>query len=164
MFLKPSKFPAQALALICLGSMAALGAALIAQHQFGIRPCAWCVMQRGVFLLIGLVAGLAWLARGQRLLRSLGLILVLALAVAGVAAAGFQHEVANKLASCDLTLADRIVSGLDLETLWPSVFMVTATCADAAQYRLLGLGYEIWSGLLYLGIAVLAFLALRTRR
>ncbi|MEJ6005151.1 disulfide bond formation protein B [Paucibacter sp. AS339] len=164
MFLKPSKFPAQALALISLGSLAAVGAALIAQHQFGIRPCAWCVMQRGVFLLIAAVAGLAWMFRGQRLLRSIGLLLVMALSLAGVAAAGFQHEVANKLASCDLTLADRIVTALDLETLWPSVFMVTATCADAAKYQLLGLGYEIWSGLLYIATAVLAFLALKTRR
>lgn len=164
MFLPASKLPARALALICLGSLAALGAALLAQHGFGVKPCAWCVMQRGIFLLIAAVAGLGWLLRATRPLRSAALLLLLPLALAGVAAAFFQHEVASKLASCDMTLADRVLSALDLEMAWPAVFMVTASCAEAAAYRLLGLPYEVWSGLLYIGIALLSLLALRSKR
>lgn len=163
MFLARSKLPARALGLVCLASLAALATALIAQHGFGIRPCPWCVMQRGVFMLIALAAGLGWLLKRQRGLRQAALGLVALLSLAGVAAAYFQHEVASKLDSCDLTLADRIVSALQLDTYLPSVFMATASCAQASAYRFLGLPYELWSGLLFLGFAGLSLLALRKR-
>jgi len=163
MFLTRSKLPARALGLICLASLAALASALVAQHAFGIRPCPWCVLQRGIFMLIALVSGLGWLFKRQRSLRQIFLSLVVLLGLAGVAAAYFQHEVANRLESCDLTLADRIVGGLQLDSYLPSVFMATASCAQASAYRFLGLPYELWSGLLYLGFAGLSLLALRKR-
>jgi disulfide bond formation protein DsbB len=162
MFLsRPSRLPGLVLALICLASFAAVGLALVAQHQFNVKPCPWCVMQRGIYLLIGTLAGLGWLLRGVRALRLAGLALVLLLAAAGLAAAYYQHDVVSQLASCDLTLADRIVTALNLEELWPPVFMVTANCAEAAAYRLLGLPYELWSALLYGLMALAALLALR---
>lgn len=163
MFLQRSKFPAQALAAIFFASLAAVATALVAQHAFGVKPCPWCVMQRGVFLLIAGVAGLGWLLKGLRPLRSASLILIMLLGVAGVAAAVFQHEVASKLASCDMTLADRLLTALDLENLLPSVFMVTASCSEAAAYRLLGLPYEVWSGLLFLAISIASLIALKKR-
>jgi disulfide bond formation protein DsbB len=163
MFLQRSKFPAQALAAIFFTSLAAVAAALVAQHAFGVKPCPWCVMQRGVFLLIALVAGLSWLLKGMRPLRSAGLLLTAVLGVAGLAAAAFQHEVASKLASCDMTLADRLLTALDLENLLPSVFMVTASCSEAAAYRLLGLPYEVWSGLLFAAISIVCLIALKKR-
>lgn len=162
MFLKvQSKLPARLLASVALASFGAVAAALIAQHGYGVRPCAWCVLQRGIFLLVGATALLGWLGSGAKPLRRLALVLVLLLAVAGAAAAIYQHEVANHLESCDMTLADRIVQALDLETRLPKVFMITAPCADAAGYRLLGLAYEIWSALLFTAIALGALLGLR---
>ncbi|WP_310389830.1 disulfide bond formation protein B [Roseateles sp.] len=163
MFLQRSKFPAQALAAIFFASLAAVAAALVAQHAFGVKPCPWCVMQRGVFLLIAAVAGLTWVLKGVRPVRSAGLILIMVLGLAGVAAAAFQHQVASKLASCDMTLADRLLSALDLENLLPSVFMVTASCSEAAAYRLIGLPYELWSGLLFVAIAVASLVAVKKR-
>ncbi|MCV2356295.1 disulfide bond formation protein B [Paucibacter sp. B2R-40] len=163
MFLQRSKFPAQALAAIFFVSLAAVAAALVAQHAFGVKPCPWCVMQRGVFLLIALVAGLTWLLKGMRPLRSAGLLLTALLGAAGVAAAVFQHEVAAKLASCDMTFADRLLNALDLENLLPSVFMVTASCSEAAAYRLLGLPYEVWSGLLFAAISLVCLISLKKR-
>ena len=66
------------------------------------------------------------------------------LATAGAAAALWQHFVAKSSSSCNLTLADRIVSGLQLDALAPEVFAPRASCADAAV-DLLGLPYEFWS-------------------
>ena len=43
MFTQPSKLPARALAAMALTSFAAVGVALVAQHQFGVKPCPWCV-------------------------------------------------------------------------------------------------------------------------
>lgn len=163
MFLTPSKMPGKVLGGICLASVASLACALIAQHGFGIKPCPWCVLQRGIFILIALASGLGWLLQKTRPARQASLSLVLLLALAGLAAAWYQHDVAAKMASCDLTLADRILTGLDLENLLPSVFMVTASCSQAAAYRLLGLPYEFWSGLLYLSFTLLSLQALRKR-
>ncbi|MFT7724424.1 MAG: disulfide bond formation protein B [Roseateles sp.] len=160
MFISPSPWPARALAAMAVASVAAVGVALVAQHQFGVKPCPWCVLQRALYLAIGTFSLLGWLARGRRSLRQGALVVVLMLCAAGLTAAVFQHEVASQSASCAMGLADRIVTALGLEELWPPVFMITANCAEAAAYRLLGLPYEVWSGVLFVllgatGLAVL---------
>lgn len=149
------------LGLSALLSIAALAAALVAQYQFDIKPCPWCVMQRGIFILIAVASGLGWLLRRSGAARVVMLLVTAALAIAGLAAAGYQHEVASKLASCDMTFADRVLTALELESRWPSVFMVTASCSEAAAYTLLGLPYEIWSGLLFAAIALFSLLVVR---
>jgi protein dithiol:quinone oxidoreductase len=163
MFTPPSKLPARALAGMALASFGAVGIALIAQHQFGVKPCPWCVLQRAVFLVIGVLSLLGWLLQSKRVLRQSVLVLVLVLCAAGLTAAVFQHEVASQSASCAMGLADNIVTALGLEELWPSVFMITANCADAAAYRLVGLPYEVWSGLLFAGLAGLGLVVLNKR-
>ena len=164
MFATPSKLPARALAGMAVASFGAVGIALIAQHQFGVKPCPWCVLQRALFLLIGALSLLGWLASAKRVLRQSVLVLVLVLCAAGLTAAVFQHEVASQSASCAMGLADNIVTVLNLEELWPSVFMITGNCADAAAYRLLGLPYEVWSGLLFAALAALGLWVLNQRR
>ena len=144
------------LGIVCL---AGLGAVLVAQHVFDVRPCPWCVLQRGIVLLLGLLAltggALAWALKHRghlyraHLTARLAAIPVLLLALSGLVAATYQHEVASQSESCAMTAADRLLTALDLEAKWPAVFMVTASCQDAAHYRLLGLPYEIWSGLLF---------------
>ncbi len=137
------------LAIAALG-FGAVGAALVTQHSFGMEPCPWCVLQRLIFVVIGIVAllGLAWrTALGQRAV----LFVLMLLCGSGIAAALWQHFVAKASASCNLTLADRIVSGLRLDALLPDVFQATATCADAAV-DLAGVPYEFWSLALFVAI------------
>jgi len=162
-FIKPSKLPARALAGMAVASFAAVGVALIAQHQFGVKPCPWCVLQRAIFLVIGALSLLGWLVSARRSLRQGAVVLVLVLCAAGLTAAVFQHEVAAESASCALGLADKIVTALGLEELWPSVFMITANCSEAAAYRLLGLSYEVWSGLLFAVLGALGLVVLTKR-
>lgn len=155
--------PPRMLAAAAVVSLAALAAALVAQYQFDIKPCPWCVMQRGIFILIAVVSVLGWCLHRVKAARIVALLLVAALGVAGLVAAGYQHEVASKLASCDMTFADKVLTALDLEARWPSVFMVTASCSEASAYTLLGQPYEIWSGLLFTLIALGALLTLKRR-
>ncbi len=137
--------------------LGAVGAALVTQHGFDMLPCAWCVLQRMIFVAIALAAlpGL-FVPAAQRP----GLALVLLLAAAGAAAALWQHFVAASSTSCALTLADRIVSGSGLDMLLPGVFAPWASCADAAV-RLLGLPYEFWSLGLFVALGGLALASLR---
>lgn len=149
------------LAFSALVSIAGVAAALVAQYQFNVKPCPWCVMQRGIFILIAVVSGLGWILQRVGFARVLALLLTAVLGVAGLVSAGYQHEVASKLASCDMTFADRVLTALDLEMRLPSVFMVTASCSEASAYTLAGLPYEIWSGALFTLIALLSLLTLK---
>ena len=137
-------------------SLAAVAAALVSQHRFDMQPCPWCVLQRLILLAIALAGGIGWLWRsapGRKLAGSL----VFVLAVSGIGAALWQHFQAAASASCNLTLADKIVTALKLDSLFPSVFLATANCADAAV-NLFGIPYDFWS----LGLfAVLTLAALR---
>lgn len=135
--------PGRLWALIAGLSILAVVLALVSQHVFGMEPCPWCVLQRVIFLAIALVciAAAWWPSRtGRRLAASL----VFLLGACGAAAALWQHFVAAASSSCNLTLADNIVSGLMLDTLLPDVFSPRASCAEAAV-NLLGLPYEFWS-------------------
>ena len=137
----------------------AVGTALVTQHVLGMLPCAWCVLQRVIFVAIALTALLSLLAR-QAWLRRAGAAAVLALAGCGMAAALWQHFVAAKSLSCNLTFADRVVGGLGLDGLLPQVFAAYASCADAAA-TLLGVSYEFYSLTLFVLLAALAVLVLR---
>ncbi|MEP7281870.1 MAG: disulfide bond formation protein B [Rubrivivax sp.] len=130
------------LVVVALLSLAAVAAAVATQQHWDMQPCPWCVLQRLIFASIAVVAllGLAWPAGGAAL--------VSVFAGCGVAAALWQHFVAADAASCDLTLADRIVGATGLDGRWPDVFMATASCAEA-KVNLFGLPYEAWSGALF---------------
>lgn len=132
----------------------ALGLALLAQYAFDMQPCPWCVLQRAIFALIGIVCAVAALVRvaAVRVVFS-GISLLLALS--GIAAAVWQHNVAAQSQSCNLTFADKIVSGLQLDSLMPSVFSATASCAEASV-SVLGVPFAYWSLALFVVLAVAA--------
>jgi disulfide bond formation protein DsbB len=146
------------LVLIALACLVSVGGALYAQHVWGMEPCPWCILQRILYLAVaavallaaGLTAGLA-----GRISVALSAVLMAALGLAGAVAALYQNLVAAKLPSCDLTLADRIVSGLGLDAWAPEVFEVRSSCADASV-SLLGVPFELWSCALFGLVAVLS--------
>lgn len=142
-----------ALALLCL---AVVGAALVSQHVYDMQPCPWCILQRLIFLVIALLLLAGAFLPG----RAVFVAGSVAFAFAGIATALYQHFVAAKSQSCNLTLADKIISGLGLDKVLPPVFEVRASCADAAV-DMLHMPYEFWSLGLYVVIAALAIFALR---
>jgi disulfide bond formation protein DsbB len=150
--------PRAVLLWVAGASVAAIAAALVSQHVFDMQPCPWCVLQRAVFAAIALVA-LAGAWAPQRLAQAGALLATGLLALGGTGAALWQHFVAKSSSSCNLTLADRIISGLQLDALAPEVFAPRASCADAAV-DLLGLPYEFWSLGLFVVIAAAASWAL----
>ncbi len=149
------------LGLTAVGSLAAVGAALVSQHVFGMEPCPWCVLQRVIFIAIALAAviGLVWRAAAGR---AVSATLVLLLALSGIAAALWQHFVAASSTSCNLTFADKVIGALWLDSAWPDVFSPRASCADAAV-DLMGVPYEFWSLALFVLAALAALKVLRLR-
>ena len=140
-------------------SLGVVAAALFTQHAMGMLPCPWCVLQRLIFVAIAAFALLGAAVSGRAVQRVIAWLMLLA-ALAGAAAALWQHFVAASSTSCKLTLADRVMSATGLDALLPDVFAAWATCADAAV-KLWGLPYEAWSLAVFLLIAVAAVRLLR---
>ena len=145
-------------------SLAAVIVALISQHLFDMRPCAWCVIQRLVLLVIALVCwGGVWAERrGHVALPRVAAALAAALGALGIVAAWYQHSVAAKMFSCDQTFADKfmVASGLDAHIPW--LFGIFATCMDA-RVELLGVEYALWALALFALVSLLAVAALAGR-
>ncbi|MBL8340132.1 MAG: disulfide bond formation protein B [Rubrivivax sp.] len=146
-------------AAVCL---AALTAALVTQHVFDMQPCPWCVLQRLIFVLISL-ACLVGAALPAGAARGGPALAAVALSLAGVAAALWQQLVAASAASCDRTLADRLMSATGLDMALPQVFAPFASCADA-KVKLLGVSYPLWSLALYVLVGAAAAWAWRHAR
>lgn len=148
---KPSRRVPLLIALVCV---LAVVAAVASQLLLDMRPCPWCILQRLIFLVIAVLclatAFVPW--RRARIALNVGTVLFAAM---GIVAAVYQHEVASKMFSCNLTFADKVISALGVESLWPTVFQVTATCAEAAV-SLLGVPFEYWSLALFALIALVA--------
>ena len=144
------------LAGMAAAALAAVAAALVTQHALGMMPCAWCVLQRLIFVAVAGFSLLGLLLPGARG-RRLGAGLAGLMAGLGMAAALWQHFVASASASCDRTLADKVMAATGLDSRWPELFAAYASCADA-RASLGGVPYELWSLALF---AVLALAALR---
>lgn len=138
-------------------SIAAVGAALVSQHVYGMEPCPWCILQRVIFLAIALACLVGFVST-----RIAG-VLALVLSLCGIAAALWQHFQAAASSSCALTVADRIVIAMKLDTLWPDVFLARASCADAAV-KLMGIPYDFWSLAVFVVLAVAAAWVIRSPR
>ncbi|MBO1014227.1 disulfide bond formation protein B [Achromobacter sp. SD115] len=139
------------IALFCFG---AVGLALVSQHVFDMPPCAWCVMQRLIYLVIGVVALVGGFGGGRVLTRLCGALTAL-LSLSGIAAAWYQYSVAANMLSCDQTFADRFMTGIGLESAVPSLFGIFATCMDA-KVPVLGIEYALWSLALFVIIFFMA--------
>jgi len=152
--------PRRALLLIAALCLAAVGIALVSQYAFDMPPCAWCVMQRLIYLVIAALAVLGALVpeRAGRI----ALAACLLTTIAGAVAAGYQHNVAAQSFSCDMTFADRLMTASGLEALLPAIFGIYATCMDAAV-TVLGVEYAVWSLGLFALIGVIALAAMRCK-
>ncbi|CAB3946918.1 Disulfide bond formation protein B [Achromobacter insolitus] len=139
------------IALFCFG---AVGVALVSQHIFDMPPCAWCVMQRLIYLVIGVIALVGGFGGGRVLTRLCGALTAL-LSLSGIAAAWYQYSVAANMLSCDQTFADRFMTGIGLESAVPWLFGIYATCMDA-KVPVLGIEYALWSLALFVIIFFMA--------
>jgi protein dithiol:quinone oxidoreductase len=141
------------LAGVSVASLAAVATALVSQYAFDMPPCAWCVLQRLIFLLIAALSALAIWLRQPQFRAVLGGAIIL-LAGSGIASATYQHFVAARTSSCPLSLAQKIIEGtLHLDTLLPTVFEIRVGCSAGAT-TMLGIPYEFWSLAAFALIAV----------
>ena len=140
-----------AMAALCV---AAVGLALVSQHGYDMQPCPWCILQRVIYLAITALCLIGAAVSAGLVRRGIG-VLTLLLALSGGASALYQHLVASKSASCNLTFADKVISALGLDGALPPLLQVTANCSDAAV-SVLGVPYAYWSLALFIAMAAAA--------
>lgn len=146
--------------LILLLCASGLSVALFTQHVLGMRPCAWCVLQRLILLLIAAVVLIGVLFSGTgRLVSRLTSATMAALGLGGGIAAWHQFTVAATQFSCSQTFAERVMTGFGLDATIPWLFGIKATCMDA-RADLFGIDYALWSLALFFTLAVLSVITL----
>ncbi len=148
------------LRLIGFLSFGSVFIALVSQYVFDMQPCAWCVFQRILYLMIGLFAFGLGFAKPTRVLIALGSVSIVAIAIMGVTAAWYQEKVAANLFSCAQTWADRIVTKSGLDSVAPWLFGIYASCMDA-RVKLLGIEYAWWSLVMFTLIGIISLVVLK---
>jgi len=145
-------------------SVVVLAVGLVLQHGFDKQPCAWCVLQRLVFVAIGVVCVIGALAVRARSAQIAAALVADALAVAGAAAALYQHFVASLSDSCGVSLADKLIVALSLHEIAPWMFFADAPC-NQANMPFLGVPFALWSlaGFLFMGAGAMAALLVLLR-
>ena len=148
----------QVLAAIGVLALGAVGLAALAQYAFDMQPCPWCVLQRLIYIVVGVLALLA--AVLSSLPRRIVMVLALVGALLGVASALWQQLRAVNEASCDLSFAERFIAALHLDSLVPQLFVAYASCADAAV-SVLHIPFAVWSCAMFAILALLLAWTLR---
>ena len=148
-------------AALALGVFGLVAVGMELQALLRLAPCPLCIFQRLLYLVIGLVALAGVLLPGGRLLWS---ALIAALAVGGVAVAGYQTWMqafpllATECGYSDPNAIERLVDWLGMQ--WPALFLATGFCTSR-EWEFLALSMANWSLLIFAGIvgyAVLLFM------
>jgi disulfide bond formation protein DsbB len=149
----------QVLTIVALLAIASVAVAVIAQYVFDMQPCPWCVLQRFIYIVVAVLALAGAVLSNPARRVAIGLALLAALA--GLASALWQQLAAVNENSCDLSLAEKITTGLHLDRLLPQLFIAYASCADAAV-SVLHIPFAVWSCAMYVILALLLAWTLRT--
>jgi len=154
-----------AAAMTALAALASILSALAFEHLGGYTPCALCLIERYAYYAgIQLAAAAFFLARSERsgiavlLLGLCGLGFLINAGI-GVYHSGIEWQWWAGPEACSAgTLAPLTGSLLDaLEN------AKAVSCSDA-PWRLLGLSFAGWSGVISLNLALLSFLGVRNGR
>ena len=148
----------QVLAITGVLALGSVALAALAQYEFDMQPCPWCVLQRFIYIVVGVLALLGAVLSGMS--RRIVIALALLGTLDGIASALWQQLHAINENSCDLSLAERITTALQLDRLLPQLFIAYASCADAAV-SVLHVPFAVWSCAMYVILALMLAWTLR---
>ncbi len=154
--------PRRLLALIALSCVALLAFGLYLQHAIGLEPCPMCIVQRYLFILAALAAGIGAVLPGATRWAA-GLMALLSFTGAGVAARqSWLQWFPPEITTCGRDLFGMIES-FPLKRVIPMVFRGSGDCS-AVDWTFLGLSIANWSFLNFVLVAVLGARLLLKRR
>ena len=158
---KPWAWPAG----IALAAFGLVGVGLVLARTLNLAACPLCILQRMLYLLLGLTALLACALHAQRVAQCwlAGAMGAIALTGAGIAAYQSWLQRFAKDSSCALDQPwwERLVNWAG--TQWPLMFEASGFCSEAG-WRLFGLSIAEWSLLAFLALAGAALVMVKQRR
>jgi disulfide bond formation protein DsbB len=146
---------------VCLGL---LGFALYLQHVGGLEPCPMCIVQREIFIAVGLVAAVCGLLKG-RMAHIAGGGLLAVLAILGAIVAGRQSWLQwnpPAVASCGRDLYG-MIENFPLSRVIPMVFKGSGDCSKV-DWTFLTLSIANWSFICFCCVFVVAVLMVLRRK
>ncbi|MEW6372224.1 MAG: disulfide bond formation protein B [Pseudomonadota bacterium] len=149
------------LLIVAAISFALIGVALYLQHAHDMLPCPLCVIQRYLFLAIG-IASLAGALAG-RIKAGAGVALLAALGGLGVVGKHL-YVLANPGFSCGIDPMETMLNKIPTATLMPWLFEADGLCENATD-GLFGLSIPQWSAVWFvlLTLTLVWVLARRAR-
>lgn len=147
--------PRLMLSAVSVSSLALVVLAVVMGELLRLAACPLCIFQRVLYLALAalaLIAALLPQGRG----RTLFIFVALAVALGGVAAAGWQSwlqafpDPALECSYSDPNIIERLVDWLGMQ--WPRLFMATGFCSSK-EWSLAGLSMANWSVLTFLLLA-----------
>lgn len=150
--------PRRTFALISATCIALLAFGLYLQHVVGLEPCPMCIVQRYTLVLIAVVAALAVVFRGPRVLGALALLMAL-LALFGAFVAARQSWLQwypPEIVTCGRDFYG-MIENFPLQRAIPMIFKGSGDCSKV-DWTFLGGSIANWSFLCFVAIAVLGSL------
>ncbi|MYN01290.1 disulfide bond formation protein B [Pseudoduganella sp. DS3] len=145
---------------IALVSFGLIGAAMYLQHVLYLMPCPLCVIQRYLFIAVGLAALVGALTSKPKLGAGVGLLA----ALGGLGVAGKQLYVLSQPSlSCGIDPMETMLNKIPTAEYLPWLFYAEGLCQDAKE-KFMGLQVPTWA-FIWFGIlaAVTAWAMLRKR-
>lgn len=144
--------------LIFLACVAILGFALYLQHVKDLEPCPWCVVQRLLYIAVGLICLVAALHRPGPVIATFYAMLGAATALGGALAAGYhvylQADEARARA-CAGSAVERFLDQTDVGSWIPPLLQYDGPCT-LVDWSFLWLSIPEWSFVCFvvLGVAL----------
>jgi disulfide bond formation protein DsbB len=155
--------PRRLLAFIALACIALLAFGLYLQHAVGLEPCPMCIVQRYLFILVALVAGIGAALPAAATRWVGGLMALLSFTGAGVAARqSWLQWFPPEIATCGRDLFGMIES-FPLRRVIPMLFRGSGDCS-AVDWTFLGLSIANWSFLNFVLVGAIGLALLLRRR
>lgn len=155
--------PRRLLAFIALACIALLAFGLYLQHAVGLEPCPMCIVQRYLFILVALAAGIGAALPAAATRWVGGLMALLSFTGAGVAARqSWLQWFPPEITTCGRDLFGMIES-FPLKRVIPMVFRGSGDCS-AVDWTFLGLSIANWSFLNFVLVGVIGLALLLRRR
>jgi disulfide bond formation protein DsbB len=151
--------PRAVFAAVAVLAFLALAAAYYLQHESGMVPCPYCVLQRYAYFGVIACAVVAWIDTARARWHGVG---AATLAGVGLGLAVWQLTRGPSMTSCGVDPVGELVNGSPLARAWPGMFLAEGSCADRALVA--GVPLPLASALLFLALGVAAAWAARARR
>lgn len=145
---------------IALVSFGMIGAAMYLQHVLLLMPCPLCVIQRYLFIAIGLAALVGAFTSKPKAAAGVGLLA----ALGGLGVAGKQlWIIAHPGLSCGIDPMETTLNKIPTAEFLPWLFYAEGLCQDATE-KFMGLQIPLWA-FIWFGILAVgtAWLVLRKR-